>query len=292
MNRDFELFETEKYRCLVYQQKQTEDIYLTSCGVESCLPNYEFNTGGRSGYHLHVIMSGKGTLYVEGKEQSLHFGQMFMTKPGEDTRYRADGKDPWAYCWMTFDGSNAVKYTESAGFKEGINQLECHVEQARFYGYVRELLDLKELTLANDLSRLAFLLNFLSLAIESHYRSQKPMQREYEYSVDAYVEYAAGFIQANFASARVGDVARAVNLHRSYLTSIFKKKLGISPQGYLMQCKMRRAKQILLESDYPVQEVARMVGYENPLTFSKIFKEYYGSSPRDYRKENGKNSPH
>ena len=86
-------------------------------------------------------------------------------------------------------------------------------------------------------------------------------------------------------------MARAVNLHRSYLTSIFKKKLGISPQGYLMQCKMRRAKQILLESDHPVQEVARMVGYENPLTFSKIFKEYYGSSPRDYRKENGKNSP-
>ena len=55
-------FETNRYRCLVYQEKQTDDLYLTLCGYEKCAPGYEFHTGQRTGYHLHVILGGKGVL--------------------------------------------------------------------------------------------------------------------------------------------------------------------------------------------------------------------------------------
>ncbi len=51
----------------------------------------------------------------------------------------------------------------------------------------------------------------------------------------------------------------------------------------MLQCRLRRACKLLAETGNPIQEIARNVGYDNPLTFSKIFKSYYGISPREYR---------
>ena len=146
-------FETNRYRCLVYQEKQTDDLYLTLCGYEKCAPGYEFHTGQRTGYHLHVILGGKGVLCVNGAEQPVRHGQMFVTKPGEETWYRADEKEPWTYCWMTYDGNHAAHYTESAGFFDGVNVVDCNMDQRQFFLLVQRLLDHPELTLANDSRR-------------------------------------------------------------------------------------------------------------------------------------------
>jgi transcriptional regulator GlxA family with amidase domain len=61
--------------------------------------------------------------------------------------------------------------------------------------------------------------------------------------------------------------------------------MGISPQEYLMQYRMDKAREMLLESDISIQEIALRVGYDNALTFSKIFKSYYNLSPANYRRE-------
>ena len=275
--------EANKYRCLVYQSKMTDDLYLTACGVEHCMPEYYFNTEGRSGYHLHVVLEGKGVLSVNGTEQPLHFGQIFITKPGEDTWYKASAADPWVYCWMTFDGDKAQTFVEKAGFIDGVNTLDCHIDPQHFYALVTRVLDWPEVSPANLALRTGLLLEYLSLAIESFYKSDKNVRRTHEYPTDMYVRYAVDFIRENSATARIGDVARYIGIHRSYLTNIFKEKMGISPQEYLMQCKLKRAADLLISTDSPIQEISRVVGYDNPLTFSKTFKSFYGDSPRNYR---------
>ena len=275
--------ETNKYRCLVYQTRLTDDLYLTACGVERCVPDYYFNAGDRTGYHLHVVLEGKGTVSVDGKEQNLHFGQMFITKPGEDTWYKASSNDPWVYCWMSFDGDRAVKFVEDAGFFKGVNTLDCQIDPQYFYELVTRVLDWPEVSPANLALRTGLLLEYLSLTIECFYKSNKSFRRAHEYPTDMYVKYAVDFIRENSATARIGDVARYIGIHRSYLTNIFKEKMGISPQEYLMQCKLKRAAELLIGTDSPIQEISRIVGYDNPLTFSKTFKSFYGDSPRNYR---------
>ena len=283
MEKQAVLYETSKYRCLEFPQKQSDDLFLILCGVEQCLPGYAFHSDHRPGYHLHVILSGKGELRMGGRTTPLHFGQMFVTKPEEDIWYQADQQDPWSYCWMSYGGNNAQRYTESAGFVSGVNWLPCSLEQDRFYDLVKRVLDQPNLNRASDLLRLGLLVEYLALAIESNYRSEKLPRRESEYSTDVYVEYAATYIRENFASAKISDVAAYIGIHRSYLTNIFKEKMGISPQEYLMQCRMKQARALLLETDLAVQEVGLRVGYDNALTFSKIFKAYYNASPKHYR---------
>lgn len=283
MEKQAVLYETSKYRCLEFPQKQSDDLFLILCGVEQCLPGYAFHSDHRPGYHLHVILSGKGELRMGGRTAPLHFGQMFVTKPEEDIWYQADQQNPWSYCWMSYGGNNAQRHTESAGFVPGINCLPCNLEQDRFYDLVKRVLDQPNLNRASDLMRVGLLVEFLALAIESHYRSDRVPPKEPEYSADVYVEYAATYIRENFASAKISDVAAYIGIHRSYLTNIFKEKMGVSPQEYLMQCRMKRASALLLETDLAVQEVGLRVGYDNALTFSKIFKAYYNASPKHYR---------
>ncbi len=280
------LYETNLYRCLVYHEKQTDDIFLTLCGVEQCLPGYEFHCGSRGGYHLHVILSGRGILTVNGITHPMHRGQMFVTKPGEQSWYRADEKDPWVYCWMTFDGNKAPKYVESIGLPEGINWRDCYTDPMEYYNIVKETLNRPEMTLANDLWRLAHLLSFISLAAESESKKQHLSRHVSDISTDIYVDKAITYIQSNFSNIKISDVARNIGINRSYLTKIFKQKTGISPQEYLMERKLSYACKLLIETDAQIQDIARRIGYENLLTFSKIFKGRYGISPKNYRIQN------
>lgn len=283
MKNESKLYETNRYRCLVYQEKQTDDLYLTLCGVENCVSGYEFRAEGRSGFHLHVILSGRGVLSVNGSEFPLHRGQMFITKPGEDVWYRADDRDPWTYCWVTFDGAKAPRYVENAGLGEGKNWRDCYIDPQQFYAFVKDILDRPEMNLANDLQRLSRLLDFLSLAIQSEENKQPLPHHESNVNANIYVDKAVIYIQENYSNVKISDVARNIGINRSYLTKIFKNKMGISPQEYLMQCRLKSACRLLVDTDAQIQDIARHVGYDNLLTFSKIFKGKFGLSPKNYR---------
>ena len=51
-----------------------------------------------------------------------------------------------------------------------------------------------------------------------------------------------------------------------------------------MKIRMERSCELLTKTTLPVRIIAGSVGYENPLTFSKIFKRKYGIGPKEYRK--------
>ena len=279
------LHETENYRCLVYREKPSDDLFLSLCGVEKCVSGYEFRVQDRPGYHMHVILSGKGTLHVNETDYPLHENQIFMTKPGEETWYRADEAEPWTYCWMTFDGKKAKVYAEKAGFGPGINWRDCNVDVRHFYTLVERALNRPEMRLSNDLFRLGFLMEFIAFAIASHDMTLPAPHREEIATSDVYVDYALAYIQSNYANAKISGVAKYIGINRSYLSNLFRQRIGISPQEYLMQWKLEMARKMLLETDAPVQDISSRVGYENPLTFSKIFKANFGVSPRTYRRQ-------
>ena len=68
-----------------------------------------------------------------------------------------------------------------------------------------------------------------------------------------------------------------------YLTNIFKEKLSISPQEYLVNHRLMIACEILRQTNLPVAHIAKGVGYTDPFAFSKIFRKHKGVSPSQYR---------
>ena len=284
MEKEQYFWENKHYRMLDYRRHQhhSEDLYLLMCGLEQCLPGKQYGPTRRPGYHLHVILSGEGSFEANGKRVSLHSGQFFLEKPDEMTWYAASEEKPWAYCWVTFEGRWASYYMEQAGFARDVHVLNSYVALDEFYALARALLEKPQINLANELRRQGLLSQFVGLAIESAARSSHG-RRNANYSSNSYVDCALDFIYHNFDHITVSDISDFVGINRSYFSNIFRKRVGVSPQQYLIHTRMRHGSELLLSTDQPVKEIAREVGYDNALTFSNVFKSFFGVSPMHYR---------
>lgn len=278
-------YETKKCRCLSeYYPIQSSDLYLTMCGVECCTPDKSYGPASRPGYHLHAVLSGEGTLVVQDQRTRLHAGQLFLEKPNEQTHYYPDKADPWIYCWMTFDGSKASYYMEEAGFSAGVNTLNSYIDVSEFYRLADLVLTRPELTLAGDLRRQGLLCAYVSLALESYSRAVRA-KRPPNHVPGTYIDHALDYIWNNYSSITVADISNYIGINRSYFSKLFQQHMNTSPQEYLLSVRMWKSAQLLSNTDLSIRVISEMVGYENPLTFSKAFKHIYGVSPKYYREQ-------
>lgn len=79
-------------------------------------------------------------------------------------------------------------------------------------------------------------------------------------------------------------IAREAGLNEFILKKGFKELFGLTVFGYLNELKMNYARQMLLESQCTVYEVAYTMGYNEPYNFSKAFRKHFGYLPGELRK--------
>lgn len=122
---------------------------------------------------------------------------------------------------------------------------------------------------------------FLDQLVESSAARQHQSQRRLR---DFYMKEALSFIEQNYQrDVSVEDIAAFCGLNRSYFGKLFRDTTGESPQAFLLHYRMAQAAQFLKETTQPVSTISAMVGYANPLHFSRAFKSVYGISPRACR---------
>jgi AraC family transcriptional activator of pyochelin receptor len=78
------------------------------------------------------------------------------------------------------------------------------------------------------------------------------------------------------------ELARKVGLNDYKLKLGFRQVLGTTAFSYLQQQRMEKARQLLLESQMSVKEIARAVGYANQSRFAAAFRKQFGTNPKSY----------
>lgn len=76
---------------------------------------------------------------------------------------------------------------------------------------------------------------------------------------------------------------KIVYLNPDYLAYVFKKSKGISLMKYINNCRMEKAKELLLTTNMNIYNVALQVGYSTSSYFTKQFRNYFGMGPSEYR---------
>lgn len=81
----------------------------------------------------------------------------------------------------------------------------------------------------------------------------------------------------------LSQVAKYIYLSDSYFAHSFKNKFGVSPKSYLLRVRIERAKELLLNTDDKIAEIAEAVGFSSQQRFNDIFKKQVGETPLKYR---------
>jgi YesN/AraC family two-component response regulator len=99
------------------------------------------------------------------------------------------------------------------------------------------------------------------------------------------VREALRFIHLHYTEKiRLDDVAKEVNLNRSYLCRIFKQEVQTPIFHYINNLRMQKAAELIRGGDTYMRGIAEIVGINDQFYFTKVFKKYHNVSPSEYAK--------
>lgn len=259
-----------------------KEFHLCFCGYAQCEPLHSYGPATRPNYIIHYILDGKGIYQVGERKFYLSKGQGFLIEPETLTFYQADKDEPWTYLWVGVSGASAGKFIKDAGLNS--NQLTFQCEHGeRLKDIVFSMLKHTQATTSNLYFLQGRLYDFFSVLTEDVIVDTcSDISRE-----NLYIQEAIDYIRNHYSEGlSVTDISEHLNVNRSYLYTIFKNKMNLSPKDFLTKFQISRAKEQLTLTDFSVEYIATSCGYNSALVFTKSFKKEIGMTPSKYRKEN------
>jgi len=98
-----------------------------------------------------------------------------------------------------------------------------------------------------------------------------------------YIPAIINYMEQNYASTTPQQIADAFGFSRAHLGRIYKRHAGSTLQDSLFTIRMRKAETLLIQSDYSVQQIGQMVGYDDVTNFIRRFRAHKGKTPHQYR---------
>lgn len=258
-------------------------LSVASCGVYRlmCQPVMPtLRAEGRRDYQLLYISAGKAFFCLEDEQQEIPAGHMVLYRPGESQQYYYYAADSPEVYWIHFSGYEASSILDKIGFAD------THVLFCGTSFHYSELF--RQIILELQLKRPCFeeLLSFSLYHIfteihRSQLESTVDKYRNLEYMETA-VHYFNEFYMQDIS---IQEYAVSQHMSISWFIRCFKQYMGMTPMQYITAIRINKAKELLKNTDYSIQEISSLSGYDNPLYFSRIFRKQTGRSPSDYRRE-------
>ncbi|MFZ7103208.1 MAG: AraC family transcriptional regulator [Peptococcaceae bacterium] len=90
------------------------------------------------------------------------------------------------------------------------------------------------------------------------------------------------------AKITIDRLAALEHFNPSYYCNWFQQQTGLTPNRYIQELRLSKAKDLLLETDFSLLEISQLVGYEHQSSLTRLFQKYEGMSPAQFQKHAGK----
>ncbi len=247
-------------------------------------------------FEMVYIKSGSGVFEIGEQNVSVGSNDIVIIKPNQSHKLSVDSEDGCDFIVMYFKFMDQTEHTLSeVSLGDFINFVSGRESGAFIKLKVSQKNDiivllnriLKEQTndqLGSDL------LNYLML-MELFVLLSRALKAEWENSIKnkspkikELMQSAIQFVHNNFErEISITDIAKYVFLSPSYFTRAFKENTGLSPMQYLLNIRIKRACELLRETDHKVGEIALSVGFSNQQRFNDMFKKQTNMTPMQYR---------
>lgn len=250
-------------------------LAVNSCGVHVSTAVRTVRMRGRADFHLLYVESGELVACVRGNEERVHEGGFVIYPPREAQDYWQNG----GVCyWVHFSGQNVAEILSAAGLS-GIfcfhggraepsiaRRLERMLYEEALRQPNRELMLAAELaTVLAEIGR-SMQQGSLSCGDERLRSVVVHMNKHYHEEID------------------MDGYAGMCCLSKGRFNHLFRERVGVPPYAYILSLRLNRAAEQLLSSEKPVSQIAREVGFSDPLYFSRLFRKRNGASPEEFRR--------
>ena len=236
---------------------------------------------GRVDWQIIYIAAGKGHFILDGKEVIVPAGSMVLFQPKQVQDYFYLGKDKTQVWFVHFTGREV---------RNILRHYEIPTDGYILHtGISREYEDLFR-RMRDELVRCSWgyeeMLTYLfrELLMTMHRRMTENAPRVSGFIQDE-IDRARAFFDEHYnEEISIEQYAVSRNMSTSWFNRSFRSAVGTSPMQYILDVRIRNAQTLLETTDYSVTSIAALVGYENPMYFSRLFRKAKGLSPSKYRK--------
>jgi YesN/AraC family two-component response regulator len=123
------------------------------------------------------------------------------------------------------------------------------------------------------------------LLIELIKHSDKVEHKEENSSLQYLIVESLKYIDENYQTASLYDLAEKLNQTHYSLSKMIKKATNFTFKEFLQEKRLSKAKELLDSSQLPITEIVEEVGYDNISYFYRIFKNKYGKTPKQIREQ-------
>ncbi|MDR0524838.1 MAG: AraC family transcriptional regulator [Spirochaetaceae bacterium] len=237
--------------------------------------NWEVSSYGAWQYTL----AGRGRIDLkDGSYDLLPGSLMIVSVPGSQVYYLPEDSPSWEFVFLTMIGREAVRITRRIERHLGNVMDTANTPQTLEVLY--EILDQLFSGAIND--------PFVNSCYT--YRICMTLLKELDGGGSAPGEgpfrELIQFLKDNLSrDISVEEMAKEMNLSRSYFTRLFSREMGRSPHNYLEDLRLKTAMGLLYQEQKSVKETAALCGIYDVNYFCRLFKKRYGLSPGKYKKQ-------
>lgn len=264
-----------RYFFLNLAPNRNQPLALVMGGREHCNPDYAVSRRTFPFYVLEYVVSGRGSVRLDGRRHALGPGIVFAYGPSTHCEIATDPQDSMVKYFLTFGGTGVPGRLRRCGVAVGgARQLAAHAE-------VTSVLEdlVREGQRSGSLARriCAALFELLLLKIED---TSTLAPHASEPAREAFLRCKALIDAEAERLATLEEIAIVAGVEASSVCRWFRRYQGTSPYQYLLRRKMNLAAEHLVENGGLVKEAAQRVGFADPYHFSRAFKAVHGVAPR------------
>lgn len=258
-------------------------IYITDIGYyPKALHHFRSRKEPISQYVFIYCVDGKGWFEINGKRYDVEKNQYFILPAGLPHTYAADENNPWTIYWIHFCGSLAEYYAADC-----ITPLDVTPSMA---SRINTRINLFEEVFNTLQSSFAIENIRYAMATFQHYLASLRFIQQYRnadgksnYSNDIINVITHYFDENMERRLTLKEIADFSGLSLSRLSTVFKERTGHSPLNYFNFMKMRKACNLLDNTNMKLNQISLKLGIDDPYYFSRLFSQVMGVSPKAYR---------
>lgn len=266
-------------------------IYLFQSGEVCCERGYEEKAHMQICHEVSYIISGKGDFQIDGITVPVQQGSLFFNRTGTVHSIQVSNAEKLRYVYVGFtfheDPSDFIPENIISFFKEAVYR---HItvtqnQVSMIFRMIDELYNKKEyyekmLENYGEQMLISLYRLFKNQAVQPYRFSQTEQATE----SSAYV--VIRYIHDNiYTIGSIKEIADELGYSYTYLSHMFKNKMGMPLQRYISNKKIEMARELLARDRYTITQVSEILNYDTVQSFYKSFKRTVGLAPSHYIKK-------